>query len=186
MQYHFVGLDSIVANETSSALPVQGVSNDEECDDELDDDTIAAGDQHRLEITGGTHASMMSLENPDQIVSIAPAEGQRPLSIMSDPNFELMCNPDKFCYGKGGFGNKRERKITYRKYFNARLQDIDGRFAKDLDYLFVAQYIVEYKQVLDDGNNFAWRQKPTQQITASQVKNQSFMSDHVRADKVYR
>ena len=40
---------------------------------------------------------------------------------------------------------KRERKITYRKYFNARLQDIDGRFARDLDYLFVAQYIVECK-----------------------------------------
>ena len=78
---------------------------------------------------------MMSLENPEQIVSIAPAEGQT--IIMSDPNFELMCNPDKFCYGKGGFGNKRQRKITYRKYFNARLQDIDGRFA---DYLFVAQY----------------------------------------------
>ena len=129
---------------------------------------------------------MMSLENPEQIVSIAPAEGQKPLFIMSDPSFELMCNPDKFCFGTGGFGKKRERKITYRKYFNARLQDIDGRFARDLDYLFVAQYIVECKQVLDDGNNFAWRQKPTQQITASQVKDKSFMSDNVRTDKAYR
>ena len=92
---------------------------------------------------------MMSLENPEQIVSIAPAEGQKPLFIMSDPNFELMCNPDKFCYGKGGFGKKREKKLSYRKYFNARLQDIDGRFARDLDYLFVVQYIA-----LDDGNNF--------------------------------
>ena len=186
MQYHFVGLDGIldntVANDTTSSLPV---SNDNECD-EIDDETIAAGDQYRLEITGGTHASMMSLENPEQIVSIAPAEGQKPLFIMSDPNFELMCNPDKFCYGEGGFGSKRERKITYRKYFNARLQDIDGRFARDLDYLFVAQYIVECKQVLDDGNNFAWRQKPAQQITASQVKDKSFMSDNVRTDKAYR
>ena len=181
MQCHYVGLDEI----NVTPVPVQGVSNGEECD-EIDDETIAAGDQHRLEITGGTHASMMSLENPEQIVSIAPAEGQKPLFIMSDPNFELMCNPDKFCYGNGGFGSKRERKITYRKYFNARLQDIDGRFARDLDYLFVAQYIVECKQVLDDGNNFAWRQKPTQQLTASQVKDKSFMSDNVRSDKAYR
>ena len=30
-------------------------------------------------------------------------------------------------------------------------------FARDMDYLFVAQYIVE---VLDDRNNFIWRQKP--------------------------
>ena len=59
MQYHFVGLDSIVANETTRALPVQGVCNDEECD-EIDDETIVAGDQHRLEVTGGTHACMKS------------------------------------------------------------------------------------------------------------------------------
>ena len=79
---------------------------------------IAAGDQHRVEITGGTHAGMMSLENPVQIVSIAPAEGQKSLFIMSGPNFELICNPDKFCFGEGGFGKGRQRKITYmcRKY----------------------------------------------------------------------
>ncbi len=117
---------------------------------------------------------MLTLENPDQIVSIAPAEGQKPLFIMSDPEFELMCNPDKFCYGSG---KDRPRKLTYRKYFNARL---DGRFARDL---FVAQYIVESKQVLDDGNNFAWRQKPT---TASQVQNSEFLSQHVRNDKAYK
>ena len=31
------------------------------------------------------------------------------------------------------------------------LLDVNGRFARDLDYLFVAQCIVEAKQVLDDG-----------------------------------
>ena len=39
--------------------------------------------------------------------------------------------------------------------------DVDGRLARDLDNLFVAQYIVETKQVLDNGNNFAWKQKPS-------------------------
>ena len=154
--------------------------------DELDDETIADGDEHRLEITGGTHASMLTVENPEQIVNIAPAEGQKPLFIMSDPQFELMCNPNKFCFGKGGFGKQRERKLTYRKYFNARLLDIDGRFARDLDYLFVAQYIVESKQVLDDGNNFVWRQKPSQQFTASQVQDRAFLSEHVHNDKAYK
>ena len=45
---------------------------------------------------------------------------------------------------------------------------------------------MECKQVLDDGNNFTWRQKPTQQITASQVKDKSYMSDNVLSDKAYR
>ena len=58
---------------------------------------------------------------------------------MSDSRVEFMSNPDKFCLGKGGFAEQRPQKITYREYFNVRLQDVDGRFARDLDYLFVAQ-----------------------------------------------
>jgi len=45
---------------------------------------------------------------------------------------------------------------------------------------------VECKQVFDDGNNFAWRQKPIQQITASQVKDRAFLSEHVRNFKAYQ
>ena len=129
--------------------------------DPLSDDVIAEGDEHIRQITGGPMASMMSLENPEtfgQTVSIAPAERQKPLSIMTDTNFEAMVNPDKFCFGNGTFSTERPKKLTYRKYFNQHLLDVDGRFARDLDYLFVAQYIVEAKQVLDDGNNDIWRQ----------------------------
>ena len=46
--------------------------------------------------------------------------------------------------------------------------------------------IVEAKQVLDDGNNFAWRQKPSRDFTASQVQSKEFLSQKVRADKAYR
>ena len=58
--------------------------------------------------------------------------------------------------------------------------------ADQLDYLFVAQYIVEAKQVLDDGNNFIWRQKPTRHLTASQAKDQAVLSQCVRKDQAYR
>ena len=61
-------------------------------------------------------------------------------------------------------------------HFNQRLLDVDDR---DLDYLFVAQYIVEAKQVLDDGNNFAMRQKPCRQFTAAQAKDQAILSQYV-------
>ena len=128
---------------------------------------------------------MMSLENPET-VSIAPAEGQKPPSIMTDTNFETMVNPDKFCFGNGTFSTERPKKLTYRKYFNQCLLDVDGRFARDLDYLFVAQYIVEAKQVLDYGSNYIWRQKPqARQFTASQAKDKTLLSQHVRSDKAY-
>ena len=130
----------------------------------------------------------MCLENPESfrdIICVAPAEEERPLNIMTDPNFEAMSNPDKFPFGNGTFSSERPKKLTYRKYFNQRLLDVDGRFARDLDYLFVAQYIVEAKQVLDDGNNFVWRQKPSRQFTAAQARDQTVLSQYVRKDKAY-
>ena len=128
---------------------------------------------------------MMCVENPESFrhtMCVAPAEGERPLNIMIDLTFEAMSNPDKFPYGTG---SDRPRKLTYRKYFNQRLLDVDGRFARDFDYLFVAQYVVEAKQVLDDGNIFAMRQKPCRQFTAAQTKDQTILGQYVRKDKAY-
>ena len=107
---------------------------------------------------------------------VAPAEGQKPLDIMTGVDFEAMSNPDKFPYSTGTFSSKRPRKLTYRKYFNQRLLDVDGRFARDLDYLFVAQYICEAKQIRDDGKTFAMGQKPSREFTAAQAKNQEILS----------
>ena len=125
-------------------------------DSVIDDSIFDEGDQHARQITIGPQASMMTVENPESIISVAPAEGQKPLSIMTDASFEAMSNPDKFCYGDGVFSTDRSRKLTYRRYFNQRLLDVDGRFARDLDSLFVAQYIVEANQVSGDANNFIW------------------------------
>ena len=197
MQFHYVGLDRI----PEPALPIadKPVLSDQpnqpkqpdsvpDSDNELDDATIAEGDEHRVQISGAPQASMMCIENPESfrhIMCVAPAEGEKPLSIMTDLNFEAMSNPDKFPYGTGTFCSKRPRKLTYRKYFNQRLLDVDGRFARDLDYLFVAQYIVESKQVMDDGTNFVMRQKPSRQFTAAQAKDQAILSQYVRKDKAY-
>ena len=127
---------------------------------------------------------MMSFEAFGQTVSIAPAEGQKPLSIMADAEFQAMVNPHKFCFGKGTLNTERPKKLTYRKYFNLRLLDVDGRFARDIDYLFVAQYIVEAKQVLDDGNNYT-KKPQARQFTASQARGKTLLSQFVRSNKSY-
>ena len=106
LQFHFVGLDRL-----DSANKAKTSKSSEDATIELDDETVAQGDEARLEVKGGTHASMLTAENPEQIVNIAPAEGQKPLFIMTDPQFELMCNPDKFCYGKGCFGEVNIQKV---------------------------------------------------------------------------
>ena len=57
------------------------------------------------------------------------------------------------------FSKERVQKLTYWKYFNQRLLDCDGWFAKDPEKLFMAQFIVELKQVNNDENQFVWHQK---------------------------
>ena len=93
----------------------------------LDDNAIEEGDEHSIQITSGLLASMMSIENPEtfnEIVCVAPAKGQRPLSIMTDSNFDTMSNPEKFPISDGCFAAERPRKLTYRRYFNQRLLDV--------------------------------------------------------------
>ena len=65
-----------------------------------------------------------------------------------------MCNPDKYPLGTKGFFAVRPQPITPRKYFNRSVFDIDGRLARDVEYLLTAQYAVEAKQIIDDANNY--------------------------------
>jgi len=92
-------------------------------------------------------------EGKEKIVSVAPGEDQRPIPILEDKFFEELAFPDKFPLGSGGFASQKRRvRLTPRKYFNQWVLDQDGRFAKDTDYLFAAQYAVENKQVRDNVN----------------------------------
>ena len=85
-------------------------------------------------------------EEANQVFSIAPGEGNKPIPLLTDTLFEELANPDKFPYGDGGFADReRDTKLTLRKYVNACLLDQDGRFAKDIEYIFGMQYAVEVR-----------------------------------------
>ena len=78
--------------------------------DELSDNVIAIGDQNTMSINGGPQVcSMLSVENPKQKItlSIAPVEGQKPVSMTFDNGFKEMSNPEKFPFGPGGKGLSR-------------------------------------------------------------------------------
>ena len=108
------------------------------------------------ELRGLSFESCLQKEDMDvtgeEMFSVAPGEGHKPIPILTDKHFEEMCNPTKYPRGNGGLTSERKIKLTVRKYFNQRLLDVDGRFAKDIEYLLTAQYAVESKQVFDDAN----------------------------------
>ena len=94
-----------------------------------------------------------------------------------------MCNPTKYPGGSCGLTHERE-------YFNQRLLDVDGRFAKDIEYLLTAQYAVESKQVADDVG-IVLRQSQGrlyrgQALTAGTIRNQSVLLQMIQRDDAYR
>ena len=89
-------------------------------DESLDDAAIEEGDEHRRQISGAPMASMMCVENAEssrEIICVAPAEGEKPLNIMTDSNFEAMSNPDKFPFANGTFSSERPKKLLYRAFY---------------------------------------------------------------------
>ena len=86
----------------------------------------------------------------DKIYSVAPGGSRTLMNMSTDDYNEEMSNPTKYPFGKGGINCHRERSITICKYFNQHLLHVDGRFAKDIEYLVAVQYAVEHKQVYDE------------------------------------
>ena len=125
----------------------------------LEEDSTAFDEA--ADVRGLPFETSMINENPDVsnlVVSIAPGQTEKPRPLLSDPNFEELANPDKYPDGKFALAAERETDITPRRYFNQRLLDCDGRFAKSPEYLLSAQYATESKQVTSDINHFVFRQ----------------------------
>ena len=47
---------------------------------------------------------------------------------------------------------ERPVKLGIRKYFQQELLNCDGRFVKNMEYIFCAQYISDIKQIQSDAN----------------------------------
>ena len=77
------------------------------------------------------------------IYEVAPGENKIPTNFLMENDFDIAGFPRHFPDGKGGLHFKRPKKITPQQYFTQRLLNVDKRFSRDPDFLFVAQYYVE-------------------------------------------
>ena len=113
------------------------------------------------------------------ILSIAPGEGKHPLGLESDEHSEELSFPQLFPSGKFGFTAQRPRKLTIKKYFQARLLHADGRFARNIAYLFYSQYRCEAKDTWDS-LSVAMRKGMDDNVTAGDIKER--VRNFVRSD----
>ena len=161
-------------------------------DEEIAEDEAAF--HHQAQLRGLPYESVMHREevdaSADNVFSVAPSEGQKPIPILTDEHFEEMCNPTKYPCGSFGLIANREKKLTVRKYFNQRLLDADGRFAKDVEYLLTAQYAVESKQVADDASIVLQQSQGRlyrgEFLTAGAVQDKHILQQMMQRDDAYR
>ena len=209
-QFHYVALKKVqqqkleldnallkTASDGQLSLPSVGRQHNERSQEEQSDTELCDGEYEQafndqIQLRGLPNESGMQREdsqlNIDDVYSVAPAYGQKPIAILTDEHFEEMCNPARYPLGTDGLNHARE-KLTIRKYFNQRLLDADGRFAKDIEYLLTAQYAVESKQVNEA--NIALRQTQGrlyrgQSLTGGSVKSPQLIKQMIRKDDAYR
>ncbi|XP_078795313.1 uncharacterized protein LOC144988623 isoform X2 [Oryzias latipes] len=84
----------------------------------------------------------------EDILNLAPAEGNNPVRLLTNRENEAKCFPVIFPDGKNVYHVNRRFKLTLSRYFNNRILHADGRFAQNVEYIFFAQYMSEVEKVV--------------------------------------
>ena len=148
--------------------------------------------EHRAATHGDPLPSMMQLNHlEEEIYQCAPGENNVPRYMLMDKDFEALAFPDCFPYGSHTYArHTRAVRLSWRQYFQQRLMNVDGRFAKNMEYLFCAQHISDIKQ-LEGDQSIALRMSKSStydgdKITAGMLRNANVLADLVRTEKAYK
>ena len=159
----------------------EGHVNNEQLSGGESDDTDDEREDERTKLSGIPFDSCIQPKDilHDGILSMAPGEGKKPISFIHDKCAEELSFPQLFPSGRFGFSHARSSKLTLKKYFQCRLLNCDRRFARNIDYIFFAQYRVEAKEVYDS-ISLSLRKGKQQNLTAGDLKSK--VTDFARTD----
>ncbi|XP_060776102.1 uncharacterized protein LOC132885442 [Neoarius graeffei] len=119
------------------------------------------------------------------ILNMAPAEGNTPISLLSDKTNEAKSFPVLYPLGGPTFHSERESKISLSRYLNTRVLNADGRFARNTDFIFYAQYISEVQQV-QSSIQIALRKGSQKDVSPQTLLNSDSLQQILRNDEGYK
>ena len=94
--------------------------------------------------------------------SFAPAEGNRPMNLLNETDWDIKSWPTLLPDGKCGLHHKRKVRLTDQNYFVQRILNQDARFSKSTGYVFAAAAYIEQKQLSSKANISFMRGKKTE------------------------
>ncbi|XP_049421807.1 uncharacterized protein LOC125882141 [Epinephelus fuscoguttatus] len=125
----------------------------------------------------------------DDIVNIAPAEGNSPVRMLSDRSNEAKSFPVLFPLGQKTFHDSRRYQLSLSHYFNNRIMHCDGRFARNVEYIFFAQYMSEIDQVMSSVSVALRKGKGgqrSQRISQTMLKDEESLKQLLQFDDGFR
>ncbi|XP_062618494.1 uncharacterized protein LOC134280069 [Saccostrea cucullata] len=126
----------------------------------------------------------------DDIYDIAPGEGNNPVRMLQEEGNEAKTFPYLFPSGRFSWNDNRETRITLSRYFNNRLMNTDGRFARDSNYIFFSQFLSDLNQVIEK-TQISIRKSvrkigSDQFLTSDMVQNPEVLSKLMKNDEALR
>ncbi|XP_030019133.1 uncharacterized protein LOC115439438 [Sphaeramia orbicularis] len=180
-----------VSQAEDVAANVDGV--DEESADIVQDELLHDRQQHCMFQDTCLFPVDIGQESLDQyfedIVSIAPAEGNSPVRMLSDHLNEAKCFPVLFPLSTKTFHDSRMHHLTLSRYFNNRIMHADGRFARNVEYIFYSQYMSEMDQVVSSVSVAMRKGKggqKSQRISVSMLQDEKSLKQFLEFDDGYR
>ena len=140
-------------------------------DDNVDDSEVEEEDE-RSRLSGLPFSSCIQPKDistdTNLILNYAPGENKRPKSFHIDEHSEELSFPHLFPSGKFGFSMPRSQKVSMKKYFQTRILNNDTRFARNIEYIFHAQYRCEAKEI-QDSLSISLRKGKQMELTAGEI-----------------
>ncbi|XP_029954136.1 uncharacterized protein LOC115393324 isoform X3 [Salarias fasciatus] len=125
----------------------------------------------------------------EDIVNVAPAEGNSPVRMLSDDSNEAKCFPVLFPLGQKTFHHVRSHALTLSRYFNNRIMHADGRFSQNVEYIFFAQFMSEMDRVVSSVSVALRKGKGDQgsvQISQSMLQDEESLKQLLQFDNGFR
>ena len=156
--------------------------NEPVSDDNVDDSEVEEEDE-RSRLSGLPFSSCIQprdiFTDTNLILNYAPGENKRPKSFHIDEHSEELSFPHLFPSGKFGFSMPRSQKVSMKKYFQTRILNNDTRFARNIEYIFYAQYRCEAKEI-QDSLSISLRKGKQMELTAGEIRDN--LRDFIRQD----
>ncbi|XP_038063129.1 uncharacterized protein LOC119733831 [Patiria miniata] len=126
----------------------------------------------------------------DDVLNVAPCEGNNPVRVLMEEGNEAKCFPALFPSGTPIFNDDRPVRITLSRYFLNRLMNADNRFAKNIQYIFYAQYLSEVQNVMSKVS-IAMRQSSGRnsnigKLGAGMIKDKDQLNEILQSDSGYK